>query len=375
MKVLNKLFYEDPEGITYYSILNNQGKRWLIGRQNMKTAFELYQPTAIKGKLLKSFFPYVYKWPFICRAFHIEKRKLSIRSEFSQIFEKKFGTNYSIAIFGGTPSIHQKLVVQIYRNAKILGYCKISDSKDVGILFDCECDNLEYLYKCGIDNIPKVIFRCDKENLSFFCQSSVKKAKGKTIKVVTEQHWNFLKNMYERTAKEIEFEKSEYCALLESLESEVKRLPKEDAEIIQKAVKYIRKRNEGKLVKYGFYHGDFTPWNTVLESGKLSVFDFEYAKRTYPEYLDLVHFFMQTKFFVEKETRSNEIYLSYRKSVIWEKLGGEKALDIMIKYLMEVINLYLSRTEKESMEEQRRQKIRISILRKAVNDYETLYRS
>lgn len=65
----------------------------------------------------------------------------------------------------------------------------------------------------------------------------------------------------------------------------------------------------------------------MLESDKLSVFDFEYAKRTYPEYLDLVHFFMQTKFFVDKEMRSSEIYLSYGKSSIWEKLGGKKALE------------------------------------------------
>lgn len=374
MEVLNKLFYEDSKGTTYYSILNNQGKRWLIGQQNMKTAFELYQPTAIKGKLLKHLFPYVYKCPFVCSAFHIEKRKLSIRPEYSLLFEKEFGENYNIAVFGGTPSIHQKVVIQIYSKAKILGYCKISDSKKVGFLFDCECNNLEYLYKCGIDSIPKVIFRCDKENLSFFCQSSVKKSKGKTIEVITEQHWNFLKNMYEKTAKEMKFEKSDYYALLESLEKEIKGLPKEDAESIQKAVMLIRKKNEGKLVKYGFYHGDFTPWNTVLESGKLSVFDFEYAKRTYPEYLDLVHFFMQTKFFVDKEMRSSEIYLSYGKSSIWEKLGKKEALEIMIEYLMEVINLYLSRAEKESMEEQQRQKIRISILRKAVNEYENLYR-
>lgn len=375
MEVLSKLFYEDSEGTIYYSILNNQGKRWLIEQQNMKTAFELYQPTAIKGKILKQFFPYVYKWPFVCSAFHIEKRKLSIRPEYSQLFEKEFGKNYSIAIFGGTPSIHQKVVVQFYSNERILGYCKISDSKNVGLLFDCECDNLEYLCKCGVDHIPKVIFRCDMENMSFFCQSSVKKVKGKTIEVITEQHWNFLKNLYEKTAKEMKFEKSEYSALLESLENEIKRLPKEDAEIIQQAVTLIRKKNEGKRVKYGFYHGDFTPWNTVLESGTLSVFDFEYAKRTYPEYLDLVHFFMQTKFFVDKEMRSDEIYLSYGKSLIWEKLGKKKALEIMIEYLMEVINLYLSRAEIESIEEQQRQKIRISILRKAVHEYENLYKS
>lgn len=131
MEVLNKLFYEDSKGTTYYSILNNQGKRWLITQQNMKTAFELYQPTAIKGKLLKHLFPYVYKCPFVCNAFHIEKRKLSIRPEYSQLFEKEFGKNYNIAVFGGTPSIHQKVVIQIYSKTKILGYCKISDSKKV----------------------------------------------------------------------------------------------------------------------------------------------------------------------------------------------------------------------------------------------------
>ena len=63
------------------------------------------------------------------------------------------------------------------------------------------------------------------------------------------------------------------------------------------------------------------------------------------------------------------------KSLIWKKLGEKKALEILIEYLMEVINLYLSRAEIESIEEQQRQKIRISILRKAVHEYENLYKS
>lgn len=121
MEVLNKLFYEDSKGTTYYSILNNQGKRWLITQQNMKTAFELYQPTAIKGKLLKHLFPYVYKCPFVCNAFHIEKRKLSIRPEYSQLFEKEFGKTITSRYLEEHQAFTKKWLYKSIARQKFLG--------------------------------------------------------------------------------------------------------------------------------------------------------------------------------------------------------------------------------------------------------------
>jgi thiamine kinase-like enzyme len=41
-------------------------------------------------------------------------------------------------------------------------------------------------------------------------------------------------------------------------------------------------------------HGDFTPWNTFLQDGRLYVFDWEYANLAWPVGFDLAHFILAT---------------------------------------------------------------------------------
>jgi hypothetical protein len=41
-------------------------------------------------------------------------------------------------------------------------------------------------------------------------------------------------------------------------------------------------------------HGDFTPWNTFLQDGRLYVFDWEYAEPSWPVGYDFVHFMLAT---------------------------------------------------------------------------------
>lgn len=370
METLSKLICEAASGTVYYDILNKQNKEWLLGASDMKTAFEIYQPTAVSGKVLKAFFPYVCNFPFVCKAFGIKKKHLKVRDELDQILKQFFGEGYRVSFFGGTPCVHQKVVVQIFRQENILGYCKISESEDIGKLFDRECENLKWLCEHGITNVPKVLFRCDLGELKLFCQSSVKEKNGKTIKQLMEKHLEFLEELHDRTVQRIEFRKTDYFQLLKAVEKQFVKLPQESVEILRKAEEIIYRKSKDKFVEYGFYHGDFTPWNTVLENGQLKVFDFEYAKKTYPPYLDAAHFFMQTNFFVEQVNDENEIYLKYKQSIIWKKWGKEKATDILIEYLLEIIGLYLSRTDNETLDEQQRQETRIKLLKIAVDECE-----
>lgn len=46
-------------------------------------------------------------------------------------------------------------------------------------------------------------------------------------------------------------------------------------------------------VKFDLNHGDFSPWNCVVENGKLAVFDWEYASAPKPAFLDAVHFILK----------------------------------------------------------------------------------
>ena len=41
MEVLSNIFFEEPDGEIYYDILNSQGKEWLIGSKDIRTACEI----------------------------------------------------------------------------------------------------------------------------------------------------------------------------------------------------------------------------------------------------------------------------------------------------------------------------------------------
>ena len=115
MEVLSNIFFEEPDGEIYYDILNSQGKEWLIGSKDIRTAFEIYQPTAIKGKILKSFFPCICRFPFVYSRLHIKKKKLKLQPEIEHILQRTFGNDVSISCFGGTPCVHQKAVIHTVR--------------------------------------------------------------------------------------------------------------------------------------------------------------------------------------------------------------------------------------------------------------------
>lgn len=114
MEVLNKLVYDDPQGVVYYNIINSDGKEWLINNDNIRTAFYLYQPTAVKGKLLKKAFPFIRFFPFVYHKLNIHRRKVVMDSSVMKILKFHFGNNFSVSFFGGTPCVHQKAVLQIY---------------------------------------------------------------------------------------------------------------------------------------------------------------------------------------------------------------------------------------------------------------------
>lgn len=367
MDILDKLIIENDNGIKYYDIKNNKGKRWLIKSNDLKNGFDLYQPTALKGILLKQIFPYMHKIHSLKRILNIKEVKCSLNSDLEKFLDRNFRHSYDISFFGGTPSVHQKAVLQISCKNKILAYCKISNSKAVEELFDKECDTLNYLSSKNVNNVPNVIARENMDNLYIFCQSNVKSKKSKTIKELNNIHIRSLRELYEKTKVEISFDKSDYYLMLHQLKNNKHLNDIEDKKLICKVVEKIEEYLRENTVNFAFYHGDFTPWNISVEQNDLTLFDFEYAKRTYPYYLDLFHFFLQTQIFVKK---NNNIRILSN----FEKLKKKfRSLNIdfevyFIMYLLEIINLYISRTDNETEEEKQNYKIRIELLRKLVEE-------
>ena len=104
-----------------------------------------------------------------------------------------------------------------------------------------------------------------------------------------------------------------------------------DKSLITETIIRIAKKFSGKYVIFSAYHADFTPWNMFVENGHLFVFDWEYARMTYPPMLDRYHFFTQTAIF-ENFWQGNDIvaFLQSKESAWVDK-------DAYTLYLLDII--------------------------------------
>ncbi|MGN0282539.1 MAG: hypothetical protein ACI4B3_09600, partial [Prevotella sp.] len=307
---------------------------WIMPARHLRTAMELYQPSGSKGKLLKRWFPLLHQMPLVRRAIHVETMLCRLNDELLQVLERAFNTNdLEFAIFCGTPCVHQKITMQISKENKILGYCKISDNDEIAALFDKEAQLLKELQKKGIKNIPECLYYGGVDNgTTLFVQSTEKSLNSEVVHDWDDMHEQFLTNMRDATTQYLKFEDSDYFQTLKVFEKHYDWLPVEvDKEMVRKAIEDTCCRWRGKEVAFSAYHADFTPWNMFVEKGDLFVFDWEYARMTYPPMLDKYHFFTQTAIF-ERHWKAVDI-IRY----IGSDEGKWVDADDYMAYLIEII--------------------------------------
>ena len=338
-----------------------------------------------------------------------------LEEELKRVICSAFGVSgFEYSVFEGTPSVHQKTTIQVWKGERILGYVKVTESEEVGRLFEREASFLKKItdyrlqitddsqqstvnrWSSGFDLLPteeksrrdditqtgvrklrvsecnEIYFGCqagaiwtestpgrvitptiNPEGVTELVPEAVAlrlesgswiliQSTRKTLRSKVVHEWgalqeNFLKRLYEATAKEIAWEESDVAQALCDLREHVDWLPVGvDGDVVARRIDAVMDRMVGKRVMYGAYHGDFTPWNMFVEGGELFVFDWEYAGRLYPMGLDRYHFWMQTALFerhwgVEELTR-------YMGSDEGKWIDGEMlemyVLDVMSKYVM-----------------------------------------
>lgn len=301
----------------FYRFSNADGKTWLMPARNMRVSMNLYQPSGRNGKIVKILFPRLHYLPFIRKIIRAESVHCCMNKELQHLFSRLFlTTKVEYSIFCGTPSVHQKITIQISKNKQILGYCKATDSDEINTLFQGEAYILNWLHLKDIENIPKCLFCGTLSNgIKLFVQSTTKSLKSEIIHEWTELHDDFLKKLYQNTHQSIYFEDSDYYRTLIDFEQHIDWLPSEVNCFLIKTILYnVLSRLQGQKVDFSAYHADFTPWNMFVEDSQLFVFDWEYARMSYPPMLDRYHFFTQTAIF-EKHWQVEEIttYLQSNK--------------------------------------------------------------
>ncbi len=331
---------------------NNDGKVWVVPTRNMRVGLMLYQPSGFKGKLLKFLIPYLYWIPLIKRLIKGAIVEYHLDSEIRGIISKVLGCeDWEFSVFEGTPSVHKKPTIQIFRGKKILAYCKVSSDSDVARLFSEEAKMLDELNRLGVGNIPKALF-CDRlsDGSMLFIQSTTKTMQARTVHSFRNEHWLFLEELKERTSKVCSLKDSDLGRAIARLEAQYHCLSEDSIAIVDKAIDRVKGYYGEAEHRYNAYHGDFTPWNMYYQDGKLSVFDFEYASLSYPAYFDWFHFFTQTAVF-ERGLEAEGIVEEFYKVVT--TLNGkirEPKIEYMA-YVLDIMSKYIDR-EKGELSEQ-----------------------
>ena len=327
-------------GERFYRFGNADGKYWIVPAQGMRTALNLYQPSGIKGKMVKALLPWLHQFTPVRKAIKAEGANCRLSSELHSLLCKVFGVpEIEFAIFEGTPSVHKKITMQLSCNNRILGYCKLSGSNDIRELFEKESKMLDGLCKSGVTGIPKALHCGTLSNgTHIFVQSTEKRASSKVIHEWGYVQEKFLARLHEKTKTVLPFENSDYHAALSALEQHLDWLPRNiDRNIVAKSIAAVKEKYCGKKVEFCACHGDFTPWNMFANSKELFVFDFEYAAMTYPAGLDRYHFFTQTAVF-EKHWGADEI-IAYTGSCEGKWIDWQ----LYAMYLLDVISRFTMR--------------------------------
>lgn len=341
----------------YIKIHNKLGKIWIIPCSNMRAGLNLYQPSSLKGRFAKKVLPFIKYLPFLLKICGAEQKLLSVSGETESLAKRVFGAGeYSYSLFLGTPGVHQKITMQVFDENKIYGYCKFTDKADIAKIFAGEQENLKYLRDRNVIGIPKCLY-CGSfaDDMSAFVQDTEKTNNSEAVHELNDIHIDFLLRLEKLTLTSCSYERSDYKKTVSALNAHAEYL----SDFISSAeLRRILADTELELAgktEFSFYHSDFTPWNMFLNDEKIFVFDFEYAKRTYPGLLDAFHFFTQTAIF-EKRWSASRIYSEFKRIFVYgvySKLFENSELSYRY-YLIDIISMYALRNNGryDSVEEQ-----------------------
>lgn len=333
----------------YISIKNSDGKEWIFALDNLQIGLNIYQASSTKGILLKKYLPILIKVPglnsILIKSLGMTYSSLDVPNSVIYKIKEVFNvTDPSFAYFAGTPSKHKKGVIQVSFNDKLLGYVKITGKKAVADLFYSEQLFLTWLNECGINNIPTCLFCGKIEGLYIFAQNTIKTGKSCVLHSINDTQIDFLKKMNKCTKIKCTFEESDYYKSLNQLKKNQWLISHYGVQCryLNRGFNIIEEKLKNQS-EYSAYHGDFTPWNSFVEEGELYVFDFEYAKRTYPPFIDIFHFFTQSCIFEQKLDAIGIFnkFLSEKKRV-FDRLFDQPEISYL-EYIYSIIAFYFDR--------------------------------
>lgn len=186
-------------------------------------------------------------------------------------------------------------------------------------------------------HVPALVAHCSAEDFHFLVQSPVC---GSSSFSLGEPHFDFLRKLQAYSERPVRYQDSilhhSLHARMDDLDG---LLPTEWSERISKATRKIEAALGTSSAPFVAAHNDFTPWNTRLRNGIVSVFDWEFAAHEQLPLFDPLHFAMsplarQNKSRHEIIRAMDATILSSRRS-----LGVERCNHPEIQALAYMVNL------------------------------------
>lgn len=205
------------------------------------------------------------------------------------------GDGLSFAYFTGTDSPHRKVAVQVMdRRGNLKGFAKLARNPVVRTLLAHEAATLEQLQKLGLQSaqVPKVLFSGERNGSTLLVTDTLKTPWTRSTTRFSAAHRAFIQELAQKTAAPQPVQAGDIAADFRARFSRIRsNLDQTWQQRLDQAISSLEAQAELPLPA-SLSHGDFTPWNTFMASGRLYVFDWEYAEPARPLSNDVIHFIL-----------------------------------------------------------------------------------
>ena len=204
----------------------------------------------------------------------------------------------------GAPGKYRKLTVQVMRpGSEILGYIKLPLTEAASGRIRREASALQRLWNYPElrPHLPKVLHTGEWESGHLLFQTGGPAGSSQTE--FSPIHDAFLKSLW----KARQVVKPAEVIIKDTANRWLKAAPRlsdERRALGDAALEKASSVLAGTKIACGIMHGDFTPWNTRAEDGRLFVYDWETIEWEAPNLWDVFHFHLQVESLLNRKGKS-----------------------------------------------------------------------
>jgi hypothetical protein len=150
----------------------------------------------------------------------------------------------------------------------------------------------------------------------------------------------FLNHLKALAVTRMALDESSWFHRVQTRLADIEEAAPEIAALCREALGRVLELADGMEFRFHPAHGDFTPWNTRLDGGRLQAFDWEFFHPDAPVLFDRFHWVVQTGVLVKRKS-CEEIY---QQALLLTEEGQELGREIHLLLAMYLIDV-LSREE------------------------------